>query len=151
MSCGEDLFINQWTEGGSLFPARPRRYTLVDLDGDGHAEVVVQMDVVSTDRLVLRWEDGIVVGYNFYLRAMNEIWADGTFSFASSAFDFGIGRLSFEDLSGLTDRDSYSLVREVLHCEAGTCYHEGEPVTQEEFDALMAAHDAQPLALWYEL
>ena len=148
---GEDLFINQWTEGGTVFPARPRRYTLVDLDGDGHAEVVVQMDIVSTDRLVLRWEDGIVVGYNFYLRGMNKIWADGTFSFASSAFDFGIGRLSFEDLSGLTNRDSYSLVREVLHCEAGTCYHEGEAVTQEKFDALLAAHDAQPLALWYEL
>ena len=144
---GEDLLINQWTEGGTVFPARPRRYTLVDLDGDGHAEVVVQMDVVSTDRLVLRWEDGAVVGYNFCLREMNQIWADGTFSFASSAFEFGVGRLSF----GLVDRDSYNLVCEVLRCEEDACYHEGEPVTQEEFDALMAAHDAQPLALWYEL
>lgn len=33
----------------------------------------------------------------------------------------------------------------------GTCYHEGEAVTQEKFDALLAAHDARPLALWYEL
>ncbi|MDR2586450.1 MAG: hypothetical protein LBC84_09610 [Prevotellaceae bacterium] len=69
------------------------RFAVVDLDGDGIPEIVFEHDPGIVR--VLRYEKGLIFGFTFDYRAMNDIKKDGTFEWSNSAFHSGIGRQTF--------------------------------------------------------
>ena len=69
------------------------RFTLVDLDGEGIPEVII--DHFPGVERVLRFEDGTVYGFSFDFRSMKGLKKDGTFEWSKSAFNSGIGRQTF--------------------------------------------------------
>ncbi len=73
------------------------RYAVVDLDGDGYREVILEVfsDMPEPQLEVLRWEDTKVYGYQFPYRAMLKISADGVIEGSSGAAYNDTYRLSF--------------------------------------------------------
>lgn len=70
------------------------RYTVLDMDGDGQEELVVEFTGIgSLPRLVLGRFDGEIYGFIYYIRQMNFIKQDGTFYYSGGIGNRGWGRL----------------------------------------------------------
>jgi len=70
------------------------RYTVLDMDGDGQEELVVEFTGIgSLPRLVLGRFDGEIYGFIYYIRQMNAIKQDGTFYYSGGIGNRGWGRL----------------------------------------------------------
>jgi hypothetical protein len=138
----------------SSVTTRASGFSVVDLDDDGTSEVVLWLVVNGNDNygsMVLRYQDGVVYGYVMWYRSFNQLKADGTFHFSSSAGNSGIGKLTF-------DKETYSIFK-VAYREAnyGT---DGNPIisyivnnetaTKEEFDAVYNKQDEKPDTVWYD-
>jgi len=72
-----------------------KRFAIVDLDGEGIPEIVIEHDPGIVR--VLRFENGTVYGFSFDFRGMGGIKKDGSFEWANGAFNSGIGRQSFSE------------------------------------------------------
>lgn len=78
---------------------KPARYTKLDMDGDGLAELVVELEGTGDlPRLVLGSFDGQIMGEIYYERQMSQLKADGVF-YASG----GIGNRSWARLQRSAD------------------------------------------------
>ena len=70
------------------------RYTVLDMDGDGQEELVVEFTGTgSLPRLVLGRFDGEIYGFIYYIRQMNLIKQDGTFYYSGGIGNRGWARL----------------------------------------------------------
>ena len=70
------------------------RYTVLDMDGDGQEELVVEFTGIgSLPRLVLGRFDGEIYGFIYYIRQMNLIKQDGVFYYSGGIGNRGWGRL----------------------------------------------------------
>ena len=73
------------------------RFAMVDLDIDGTDEVVleiVRMEGDALGTLILHWNEERYVGYFQYIRQMNEIKSDGSFSWSNNASNQGFARVN---------------------------------------------------------
>lgn len=126
----------------------PQSFTVLDLDGDGTDEAVLETD--DGWAFVLHAEGGGVRGYYYSARWFNtaELKTDGTAGNSGSAETSGVGRLRFTGNGAVETQD-------VLHREAtsgGTATHYtvgGEEVDEAAFDKALADWQAQPSATWY--
>ena len=77
----------------SVLP-KAARYTVLDMDGDGQEELVVEFEGTgSLPRLVLGRFDGEIYGFIYYIRQMNLIKQDGVFYYSGGIGNRGWGRL----------------------------------------------------------
>lgn len=123
------------------------KLAVIDLDKDGANELVIFP--VGDDEylysvvgyMILRLEGDAVRGYDPGWRWIGDLKEDGTFRWSSSAFEHGVGLAHFD--GGEFSPELFTYV------ENYSCFVEGQPAAQEEFDAAMEAQDAKPEPVWY--
>lgn len=124
-------------------------YTCLDVDRDGDEELVLWQTVGMDEHfgfLVLDAADSTVYGYEVGYRGMNELKADGTFSFSSSAFESGFGYARLDGRFGII------AVAESCYDEDEIRYYRnGEAIPEEVFHALLEEQSNKPSASWYPL
>ena len=146
----KNLVTEEYGEGFSL-----TRFALIDLDMDELPEVVLEVTETTYYGfpfafMVLKAEnDGAVYAHEFVYRAMEDLKADGTFSYSSGALDSGFGRawLHFarHGIVDITWSESSEDMETVY-------YHvNGAPATEAEFFAALARQDEKRPVHWYPL
>lgn len=144
-----NLYLGQLNQGFDGLPVTFTQFAVVDLDADSMAEVVVALSVNGDAYVgyeVLDEREGKVYGYDLVYRAMEDLKADGTFSYASSAFDVGFGTLALSDEGYSIEPIAYSEMAENEHIY---CYHHGIPVTDEAFRQLENIQEKKASVTWY--
>lgn len=83
----QDALNDEFTEGAGY-----DSFTVLDVDGDGKLDVVLNVTVNGEvlGYLVLTSADEVICAYGFYYRAMIGLKEDGSFSFSSSAAESGV-------------------------------------------------------------
>lgn len=117
------------------------RFAIVDMDGDGIREVV--LDIPPHDVLVLRYYSGEVYGYGFGVRALRDIKVDGSFYGSESASSGGCYRLAF------AHSDCERIELAFYDGEDNEYRLHGEQSTEEEVDAFLNAKKED--VSWYVL
>ncbi len=133
-------------EGNQLsFP----RFAVLDADGDGRGEVVIQECIGDGQygSLILDAQDGKVYGYELWLRAYMRLKTDGSFSFSSGAQDNGVGTLTL-DKGQLT----YNTLGESRTQEDGSVAYsvDGQPSDDDGFQTVWNAYDQKEDVRWYD-
>ncbi|MBD5118199.1 MAG: hypothetical protein HDT37_03675 [Clostridiales bacterium] len=120
-------------------------FSVLDLDGDGVQEVVLNLDRTYRQWcVVLHEQDGEVRGYALYIRWLSTytLKEDGAFDWSSSAFEGGWGKLRFTE-------DGYESIYTIWH-EDTTYYLGDRAVSQAEYDAANRRQEAVPDAVWQD-
>ena len=119
------------------------RFAIVDLDGDGIPEAVIEH--LPGEVRVLRYETGKVYGFTFGFRGMNGIKKDGSFAWSNSAFNSGIGRQTFYE----TNTGWIKIAEESSEPDAEENYHVYySRVTKQQYEAFQAVHNAKEDVVW---
>lgn len=128
-------------------------YAILDLDGDGAVEAVLQINIGEGDTwgyLILHHDGAAINGYSVWMRALMDLKESGQF-WASSGAEGGIARLSFDGGVLNTEMLVYS---ELNYDAAGqpvvTYYAYGEQISEEEYQSLNAEFDASANVTWIE-
>ena len=135
---------------GDQWPDRTvtlEKLAFLDLDGDGANEMV--LFPVGDDEylysvvgyMILRLEGDTVHGYAPGWRSVGNLKADGTFYWSGGASYNGIGRARFEGGEFSLEQDTW--------VDNGSYFVEGQPATEEEYNAAIATQDAKPEPVWY--
>ncbi|MBP3377136.1 MAG: hypothetical protein J6L96_00155, partial [Clostridia bacterium] len=144
----KEKFLSEFLDG-TVYSLK--KYTILDLDGDGRVEMVLWIARYTNDYagfLVLHREGDVVYAHELPYRGMTGLKSDGTFSFSSGAADSGIGKIEF---SG----DTFSVIK-LAYSESEMTkniryYIDDKPVSQESFDAYWDSHSLFKLdAEWIE-
>ena len=122
------------------------RYTLVDMDGDGQAELIVEF-AVSYDRLVIRKDGASYYGFLFPYRRMSDIYRDGSCLWSESAFLTSCARLHF-DGNRYVWTDLWSKDLKDSDEDEDRYYVNGEQVSKEDF--LAATAETPEEVEWFE-
>lgn len=105
-------------------------YTVIDMDGDGNEELVLQ----HGDLLVLHEKDGRVYGYQFGFRQM-ELRSDGTHIWSRSAgFEQGVSRIRFLEDHTCQIIDICWVVYDSKDPDTVEYYIGSNQVTQQEYE-----------------
>ena len=115
---GGEMLLSQFMEQSDM-PLELPRLAVLDLDGDGQMEAVVKEYTRGTEytelgSLVLDVQQGTVYAYDLSIRALNELKADGTFTYSSGAADNGVASLKPEE-----DSAPYQILAESRMDSAG--------------------------------
>lgn len=117
-------------------------FTVLDLEGDGVPELIVQAEGPYYS-MILRYDGGLLFGYEILYRGMMDLKADGTYCFSSGHQDHGIGRASFTEQGMETNKliwcQSVPTVNDIFptKCE---WFANGKPATEED---LTKAYDSR--------
>ncbi|MDR0906521.1 MAG: hypothetical protein LBN00_10190 [Oscillospiraceae bacterium] len=129
------------------------QFAVVDLDGNGAFEVVVE-EILGGERLVLYCYEGNVYGAFFAFRAMMNLKTDGTFAYSGGAAYNGIGQLyalSEGSAESKVLAESDTLSEEDENGALLPIYYvDGREATQDEFSAVWDDFTAKEDAPWYE-
>ena len=123
---------------------------MADLDADSMVEIVVQLSVNGNAYYgyeVLDAREGKVYGYDLVYRALEDLKADGTFSYASGAFDTGFGILKLGDREYSIEPIAYSELAEDGHVHY---IHNGIPITDEAYRQLCNIQEKKAPVTWYK-
>lgn len=127
------------------------RFALLDLDGNGEVEAILQVMDVAGDmggHLVLRWEGGAVHGYAASYRDFESLKTDGTYSYSDLlGTEWGACRPAF-------DSEGYCPKPFIRGCMADdreriSYYVDGQPASERAYEDAMAQQEAKPDAEWY--
>ena len=148
----DEFFARHSGNSGTAMTAS--QFTVIDLDHDGTPELVLQLATTADEYYgfeILHYEAGTVYGYNFVYRALTDLKADGTFSYANSADDNGIGAIQFAGATYQLDKITY--------CQPPNGYGNGaaisyvvnhEIATEEAFLDAENAQTAKPGVIWHD-
>lgn len=127
-------------------------YAVLDLDGDGAVEAVLQINIGEDNTwgyLILSCQNERVCGYSVWMRAMLDLKENGLFWSSSGAAEGGISQMSFENGALSITPLIYS---ELTYDEAGqavvTYYAYGEQISEAEYQSLNAEFDASANVSW---
>ena len=127
-------------------------FAVLDLDGDGKQEVVLQVTDVANDMggyLILHQDGDEVYGYPSGRRTFWALKTDGTFTYSSSTgMEEGVAAVRFEAEGLVMDKQ---VIWATEDWEAITYEVEQQPVSQTQYEAAIAAQAQKPDAVWYEL
>jgi len=127
------------------------RFAVVDMDGDGIPEVVLNFHNVIVE--VLHYEDGRVYSYSFVPRAMGGIKTDGTFGWGHLARVHGFRKITFY-------RGTYEFVDLAVSSNIPGTWRQGygyerifqindTEVIREEFETFFIEQEAKDDVEWY--
>ena len=122
------------------------RFALLDLDGDGADELVLNIDYSGDEEyVVLTCYDGTVYANQVVYRGFLTPKADGTVAWSNGAFDNGYARFRFEN--GVLVYDDFAAVSSD---DSGSVTYtlNGESVSEEDFDAFIAEQNAKDDLAW---
>lgn len=122
------------------------RFALLDLDGDGTDELVLNIDYSGDEEyVVLTCFDGAVYANQVVHRGFLTPKADGTVAWSNGAFDNGYARFRFEN--GVLVYDDFAAVSSD---DSGSVTYtlNGESVSEEDFDAFIAEQNAKDDLAW---
>ena len=144
------LYLGQLNASFDDLPVTFTQFSVADVDADGKGEVIIKLSVGENEYYgyeVLDIREGIVYGYELVYRAMLNLKADGTFSFASSASDTGFGILEWIN-------DGYP-IQPIAYSELADdgkihYYHHGTTITAERYSRLRDAQDRKAPVTWYD-
>lgn len=122
------------------------RFALLDLDGDGTDELVLNIDYSGDEEyVVLTCYDGAVYANQVVHRGFLTPKADGTVAWSNGAFDNGYARFRFEN--GVLVYDDFAAVSSD---DSGSVTYtlNGESVSEEDFDAFIAEQNAKDDLAW---
>ena len=71
------------------------QFSIIDMDGDGIPELLLESSIPSGKILVFNYENGIVYGNVFSYRGMKFVKPDGSFESSSSGVQIVVGRINF--------------------------------------------------------
>ena len=123
------------------------KYAVIDLDQDDAPEIVLgitENDQSDCGFLVLRYENGGVVGYDFTYRLMIDLKKDGTFGYLYGVADTGYARLNFTD-------DSWEYIKICNVTETSdtvTFFCNGQEVSKEAYWEAVAEQDSKEEVEW---
>ncbi len=133
------------TDGDVPLLAEPQEYTFVDMDGDGTDELIADITPTQTAYIVLHEEDGTVYGYLFYVRALLNLKADGSFMQSGGLGIKNYARMEF-------DNGSYKIINTASMNEADGVYEiDGTSCTAEELNAYEQDWHAKADTEWVQL
>ncbi len=151
---GKSQLLNDFLADNGVYSValEASRFSVLDLDGDGVPEVVLELSVGDAPEFfeVLHYADGKVYGYLVVYRGLQDLKADGTFVYSSGAADSGWGRLAFTPDALRTVSQAYS---QSSQDEAGmsiSYFINDKPVIKETFDSLANEQYAKESAAWSE-
>ncbi len=126
-------------------------FAVVDLDGDGEQEVVLQITDVGADGggfLILRCKDEQIHGYTANYKTFSELKTDGTFAYISLARpDDGLGTIRFREkgydmIPFACSKTSYDLKT--------VTYQKGQKrISEEAYLDLKKQHQAKTDVVWH--
>lgn len=134
------------------------RFAVLDLNGDGQSEAVLQIIDAAGDMggfVVLCRYDGGIRGYPVGYRYFEDLKEDGTFCYTSGpgwggGSGWGVGRMEITaDSTGGGYSVPHSLWQEPA-ADPVRWYLQEEETTREKFDAALAAQKQKPDAPWYD-
>lgn len=139
---GQSLRLENYKLFGSQ-KAVVDRYAFVDFDGNGVNELVAYM-APDLGYMVFRWEQGTVYGYEFVVRGMQSLKADGTHRGSGGASVSGYFALRFKD--GKCEQYEHAYQEDILGNEEYRI--DGKSVTRREFMKFLTAFESKPDASW---
>ena len=129
------------------------RFTVLDMDGDGVTEVVVELTEWEAFVVLISGGES-VSGSEFSYRGMLDLKDDGTFTYSSGAMDNGVAVLSIR--SGGTDelQMGYLPLAECRSEDDGSVsfWLDGgaERTDEADYQAYITAQSAKLDAIWYD-
>lgn len=147
------VYLNELLKDGvgDGYPYKLTRFTILDMDGDQIPEVVLELSITGKYPdfyEVLHYMNGTVYGYNFVLRALEQLKIDGTFISSSGAADNSCNKMRFSTNGYEYDILGYS------KSEAGPStkisYFINKPVTEESFSSFIDKQVKKKDVEWYE-
>lgn len=132
--------------------ARLEQFALLDLDGDGAQELVLQSIDVAGDMggyLVLHMQEDGIYGFVSDWRSFWSLKTDGSFEYSSpTGREWGVCTVHFADGAMLRDTPLYSgTADEAFETAAYTVA--GQEAGEQAYAAAQAAQAAKPDAVWY--
>jgi len=104
------------------YTAQVTQFTILDMDGDGNAEVVLQI-MPGRFLLLFHYDNDKIYGYHFGMRSMGGLKKDGTFHWSSGAAYHGFSKLKF--INGICE------INEIGRYENYQNYINGEQVSDD--------------------
>ena len=135
-----------------------KRFTVIDLDNDNLPEVVLSFPekrdgkYYESEYCIFKYHDGIVYVYDRGIRGFNTLRMDGTFGWADSGSESGIGTLLFQKVTTYTAQRGITETEDKVYSNTGSeeFFINGQSVTREEEQKAMDYQDSKPEATWYE-
>ena len=125
-------------------------FTVLDLDGDGKEEVVLQITDVSSQMggyLILRCQDTDVLGYSSGWRTFWDLKTDGTFAYSQEGgTEDGIASVRFNETGFVMDKHIYGTGDWFIF---DSFFIDGQQATKQEYDQALLKQDEKPDAQWY--
>lgn len=139
----------------TLQDCTPVRFAVMDMNGDGLAEVVLEVEAPEGYLILTVHEGAVYVGEEVY-RGLLDLKDDGTSSFSSGASDNGVWDFCFvvEEESGRPIGLGHYVLAECRSGADGSVAYvlDGGTQTTDEagYQAFLAGQDAKLDALWYD-
>lgn len=125
-------------------------FAILDLDGDGTEEAVLQITDVASDMggyLVLRCQDKTVQGYSSGWRTFWDLKTDGTFFYSQAGgSEDGLASIRFTEDGLVLDKYLYGTGDWFRFYDF---YLDGQAISKEEYDLALLEQDEKPDAQWY--
>ena len=121
------------------------RFALLDMDGDGTDELVLNIDYSGDEEyVILTCFDGAVYANQVVHRGFLTPKADGTVAWSNGAFDNGYARFRFGN--GVLVYDDFAVM--IDNGSSVTYTLNGENVSEEDYNAFTAEQDAKDDLAW---
>ena len=125
-----------------------KRFALLDLDGDGTDELVLNIDFSGEEEyVILTCHDGAVYANQIVYRGFLSPKADGTFEWSNGAFDNGASRARFEN--GVLVYEDFSSMSEGSDGNAVYTLN-GESIDETAYSAFLDEQAAKDDLAWTE-
>lgn len=135
---GTKLYLNQLGLDNSIF--QYESFTALDLDRDNATEIVLTIRG-GLGSIILDSKNSNITAYLVYYRAMNELKADGTFSYSNGAADSGFARISF--------KNGKSSFKPFTYLQNGVPYVNGKKTNQSSFDSAVQKQAKKAEPAWF--
>lgn len=147
---GESFTLDQFSlqvTPDETFRFEPTQYALVDLDGDGWQEML--LDVPNYGSAVLRFDEGSIYAFFFAARQFGDVKTDGTFSASGGHADVSICRISFSggrvyEVDQFTYSSSYD-------GDTVSFFVDHEPAAETEWNAAFHEWQQREGVQWFDL
>ena len=139
--------LENFMPGGSA-----RTFAIIDLDNDSLPEVVLSFGDYGENYCILKYYNNDVYIYSRGIRGFNTLKMDGTFRWANSGFEVGIGTLLFQKVTTYTAQGGITETEDKVYSNTSSeeFLINGQRVTREEEQKAFEYQQSKPDATWYD-